>query len=148
MTEQEKAAQTALIADARAAGVAEGKAQATTEATNTAAVATKAATDTERKRIAAIQTCDAAKGRPILAAHLALETEMSVEQAAALLAKAAIEAPDKPANPLAAAMENVPNPKVGAGAGDDGAAAPAEPRADKAKVYDQYRGPAALRVAK
>lgn len=116
MTEAEKAAQTAAIAEARAAGLAEGKTAATTEATAAAASATKAATDAERKRVHAIQTCDAATGKPGLAAHLALETDMTVEQAQALLAKAAVETPDKPTNALAGAMANVPNPKIGADA--------------------------------
>lgn len=114
MTETEKAAQTALIAEARAAGLAEGKTAAATEATTAAQAATKAATEAERKRVHAIQTCDAAKGKPALAAHLALETDMTVEAAQALLAKAAVETPDKPANQLAGAMAHVPNPKVGA----------------------------------
>lgn len=113
MTEQEKAAQAALIAEARAAGLAEGKTAATTEATAATATATKAASKAERERVHAIQTCEAAKGKPSLAAHLALETEMTVEQAQALLAKAAVETPDKPTNVLAGAMANVPNPKLG-----------------------------------
>lgn len=120
MTEQEKSAQTALIAEARAAGIAEGKTAATAEATAANATAAKAATEAERKRVHAIQTCEAAKGKPALAAHLALETEMTVEQASALLAKAAPEAAAStaPANLLAAAMAKEKNPSIGADAGD------------------------------
>lgn len=142
MTDQEKAAQAALVAEARAAGFAEGKSAATTEAATIAATAAKASAETERKRIAAIQTCEAAKGKPQLAAHLALETDMTVEQAQALLAKAAVET-TAAANPLAAAMP--PNPKV---TPDSGEPTP-KARADKGKTYDQYRGPAAtLRTLK
>ena len=115
MTDQERAAQAALIAEARAAGVTEGK----TETAATAAKAAKAAADAERKRVSAIQTCEAATGKPALAAHLALETEMTVEQAQALLAKAAVETPAVPANALAERMAGIPNPKIGADGGNE-----------------------------
>lgn len=142
MAAQEQTFTAAQLAEAEARGEAKAKAAAKTEA-DTAA---KAATEAERKRVNAIQTCEQAKGKPALAAHLALETEMSVEDAQKLLAKAAVEGDGKPTNLLEAAMRTVPNPKVGAdGGGDDG-----EPKArpDKAKVYEQYRGPAALRAVK
>jgi signal peptide peptidase SppA len=115
----------AKLAAAKAEGVNEGKSQAVTEAQTAATTASTA----ERTRIAAIQNCEAAKGKPILAAHLALETDMTAEQATALLAKAAVEVPGKPANPLAASMP--PNPKVTADAGEG------EPtrRPDAAKIY-------------
>lgn len=89
---------------ARAAGIEEGKATAK-DAESTAA---KAATE----RIKAIQSCDAAKLRPTLASHLAFETALSAEDAAALLAKAAPETAGT-SNPLAAAMAGT-NAKVGA----------------------------------
>lgn len=160
MTDQEKAAQAAMVAEARAAGVTEGRTAAEADAKTKAAAtppkmetvdvaaAAKAAVESDRKRVVAIQSCEAAKGKPILASHLALETDMSVEQATSLLAKAGVEAPSKPVNQFADAMAALGNPKVGAGAGDkDGDGAP-KPRANKAKTIDQYRGPAALRVAK
>lgn len=96
---------------AKAAGIAEGKAAAAAEVT----AAAKAATD----RVKAITTSEAAATRPALAAHLAYETALSVDDAVALLAKAGPETTPA-ANPLAAAMAGT-NPKVGA----DG-----EPKAD------------------
>jgi len=119
----------AQLAEAETRSAAKAKADAEAEAAKKLAeagdsgkAAAKAASEAERKRIQAIQTCEAAKGKPALAAHLALETDMSVEQATALLAKAAPEAgATSPTNLLAAHMANVPNPKVGAdGSGGDG----------------------------
>lgn len=91
----------AALAAARAEGLAEGQAAAAKAQTD----ATKAATE----RVKAIQSCEAAKTRPTLAAHLAFETTMSADDAIAMLAKAGAEVG---ANPLAAAMP--PNPQVGA----------------------------------
>lgn len=62
----------------------------------------------ERARIKAILTADAAKDRPTLAQHLAFETDMNAEQAAAMLGKAA---PESGKGTLAGAMP--PNPVVG-----------------------------------
>ena len=83
---------------------------------------------TERTRIAAILTSDEAKDRSALANHLAMNTDMTADAAKGILATAAPEAapvvaaaPAAPAVPFFAAMENTPNPAVGAGA-DAGAA--------------------------
>lgn len=104
------------LADARAAGVAEGK-------TTGAAEATKAAREAERARISAITTHAEAAGRTKLAEHLAHKTEMSVDDAVAMLAAAPKEAAAAaPSNLLAAAMGKIPNPKVGADAGEGEAA--------------------------
>jgi len=102
----------AAIAKAKAEGVAEGKAAATNEAMSAAAKevdanAAKAATE----RVRAITQCDAAKTRPVLAAHLAFETTMSAAEAQALLGKAASEV-EKNINPLDAKMRAL-NPKAG-----------------------------------
>lgn len=63
----------------------------------------------ERQRISEITGCDESKGKVKLANHLALNTDMSVEDAKSVLAAAAEEAPQAQAkaaeNPLASAME-------------------------------------------
>jgi signal peptide peptidase SppA len=67
-------------------------------------------------RIQAIQTCDEAKGREKLAAHLAFNTAMSADEAKGLLAVSAVEPLAVSANPqnaLAAGMAKVTNPEVG-----------------------------------
>lgn len=83
----------------------------------------------ERARVEAIQTCDEAKGRSALASHLAFKTDMSVEDAKAILAAAPVEqqASASATNPFAAAMNSAEHPNVGADAhgGDDPATSPA-----------------------
>jgi len=80
----------------------------------------------ERARISAILGCDEAKGREDLARAIAIETDTTAEAAKKLLA-AAPKAAAVPPNPLASAMADVKNPKVGADSssdeGDDGVAA-------------------------
>lgn len=81
----------------------------------TAVAAPAAASDsgkTERARVQAILGHDEAKERPTLAQHLALETDMTVEAASALLAKSAKE--PKGASDFARAMAGTKNPAVGA----------------------------------
>lgn len=82
----------------------------------------------ERARIKAIQESEEAKGRSKLAAHIAFSTAMGIEDARAMLAVAPTEAPTAAANPLAAAMAGVTNPKIGAGA-DSGVAETPEAQA-------------------
>jgi len=77
-----------------------------------AAPAAPAATASERQRIAAIINSEEARGRESLARMLALETDQDVETARKILAAAPITAPAAAPNPLAAAMAQVPNPKV------------------------------------
>lgn len=64
----------------------------------------------ERARIAGIQNCEEAKGREALANHLAMNTEMSVDEAKGILAaspSAAVAAPvASPAAPTAATVQN------------------------------------------
>jgi signal peptide peptidase SppA len=91
---------TAAQTEARAAGVKDGVAA-------------------ERKRIDGILSHDESKKRPALAIQLAIGTDLSVEQAVGVLAKAQVEAPVEtnalgaPANLLAAAMKGEKNPAVG-----------------------------------
>lgn len=73
---------------------------------------------TERSRVKSITTCEEAKGREDLAAHLAYDTDMSVDAARATLAKSPAAAP-KAASPFAAAMDGSANPNVGNGGGGD-----------------------------
>ena len=69
----------------------------------------------ERERIAAILSCDAAKGREDLARALALESDLEPEAAKRLLGAAPVAAkPDS----FAQAMAGVKNPNVGSDAGE------------------------------
>ena len=83
--------------------------------------AAKAAQDarvSERARVSGIMGCDEAKGREALANHLAMNTDMSLDGAKAVLAAAPkAEAPKAEAKPngFEAAMEASGNPNVGAG---------------------------------
>ena len=88
----------------------------------------------EKARCAAILNHAEATGRADLAAHLAFETDMSADQAAAMLAKAPRAAAAAPAaaataNPLEAAMAAKGTPGVGA----DDAADTQAPKADSAE---------------
>jgi hypothetical protein len=74
----------------------------------------------ERQRIAAILTCEEARGREQLANVLALKTDHTVEEAKELLAAAAVTPPPKKDNPLEVAMAQVNNPKVGVSGGEGG----------------------------
>lgn len=87
--------------------------------TEGAAQAAREAVAADRARTAAIMASDEAQGRTELAQHLANTTDMTAEDVRAALAKAPKAAPAAPANPLAAAMGNVANPKVGAGPSDE-----------------------------
>lgn len=79
---------------------------------------------TEQSRIKGIMGCDAAKTRPAMSFHLALNTQQSVEEATGILAvspeekpKADTQSTSKPAGAdFAAAMEQN-NPNLGAGDG-------------------------------
>jgi capsid assembly protease len=79
---------------------------------------TRVAADRERARIASILSLPEAQGREALAQHLALNTQMDADAAKEILLMATKTnaVPAQPANPLAAAMANVANPKVGVGA--------------------------------
>lgn len=95
----------------------------------------------ERTRISAILSSDEATDRATLANHLAMNTDMSVDAAKGILAAApaAVVAPvaAAPAAPVAAspfvtAMNETPNPAVGAGA--DAATSPAQNKDDASEV--------------
>ena len=77
-----------------------------------AEAATKAVAD-DRARMSAIRSSPHAKGREKLADHLALNTSMSAEEAAAILEHAPREAEENTGNNFAAAMNKTQNPNVG-----------------------------------
>lgn len=108
-----------------------GGEQTVTQSAHDAAVAnaTKSATETavkaERERVAAITSCDEAKGKEKLANTLATTTSLSVDEAKGILKAAASETVAAPAggNAFAAAMDGGDNPNIGsdaAAAGGDG----------------------------
>lgn len=70
-----------------------------------------------QERISRIQTCDQARGREKLAAHLAFKTAMNADDAIALLTASPAEAAPAvaPVNALAAGMAKVTNPEIGSG---------------------------------
>lgn len=113
MSNEAQAAAT-LSAEQLAAQAAKETTQAALEARNSGATEMQA-------RIKAIQTCDEAKGREKLAAHLAFNTAMNADEAKALLAAAPQEAAQAAAagNALAAGMAAVTNPNVGADTAQD-----------------------------
>lgn len=77
----------------------------------------------ERARVSGIMSCEEAKGREALANHIAMNTDMSVDSAKAMLSaspKAQAEAAAPQANQFEQAMNASKNPNVGA----DAAAAP------------------------
>ena len=114
----------------------------TQAATTQAATATAAqeARTAERTRVSGILSCEEAKGREAMANHIAMNTDMSLADAKAMLAAAPVAKAADPApaaadpapaaaaaNPFAAAMDATKNPNVGAGAATaDEAATPSQ----------------------
>lgn len=103
-----------------------------------------------QERIKGIQTCDEAKGREKLAAHLAFNTAMGLDEAKALLTASAVEVAttatttaDGQASALAAGMAKLTNPAVGSEAA---AASDPNPQAEAAAVWN--RSNAKLRAVK
>ena len=99
----------------------------------------------ERERVRAILTSEAGQARPTLARQLALDTEMTPDQAAATLQAAAPEATARPADEsalFASLAEAAAVPDVGPDAPDEGR----EPRsrdsgvADAIDKFNQPRG--------
>ncbi len=88
---------------------------------------------TERARISSILTHAEASGRTALAQHLAFQSDMTVDAAAAILKASPEES--AAGNQLAAAMAQVPNPAVGAD-GNPQAKGAAKPMIDHAKIYN------------
>ncbi|AAQ63360.2 head maturation protease [Burkholderia phage BcepNazgul] len=80
----------------------------------------RAAIKADRERQAGILNCEEAKGKPKLANHIALNTEMSVDDAKVMLAAAAPEVTSDPADTsknataFHKAMDSSSNPEVGA----------------------------------
>lgn len=83
--------------------------------------ATDAAPVDQRQRIKGILGAPEAEGRADLAQHLAFETDMSADDARAILARAPKEvaAAAAPGAEFAAVMASVENPQVGADVGDN-----------------------------
>ena len=124
-------------AEAKAEGITEGKALG-------AADQLAAGASAERTRVAAILGCDEAKGRTALATHLAIKTSASIDDAKGMLAVAALETPtakaaiaEPPKSLLAAAMNTVPNPPVGASIDEPGANGGAVALTDQQKAAAQ-----------
>lgn len=119
MSTQDKAAVDQAALDA-------ARAEGRSDAENANATAVADARKAERARVAGITGCEEAKGRETLASHIAMNTEMSVDDAKAMLAAAPLTAPAaaKPEaeTPFDAAMGK-DNPELGAttkpAAGDD-----------------------------
>jgi len=103
-------------APAAAAPAAPAAAAPAAPADNASAIAEAQAAS--KARIKGIMSCDEAKDRPALASHLALDTEMSVEDARKTLAVAQPEVKAAGKGPLAEAMDASGGAGVGA---DDGA---------------------------
>lgn len=72
----------------------------------------------ERQRVGAIMSCDEAKGRQTLANHIALNTDLSVDDAKKMLAAAPVEKAAT-ASAFETAMANSEHPNVGADGGQN-----------------------------
>lgn len=87
-------------------------------ALNESAVNAQTAVSTERQRISTILTCEHAIGREAVAQTLALETDLTAEQAAKILAVAPVTTAstqtDRPDNQFVKMMDKLGNPAVGA----------------------------------
>lgn len=123
-----------------AAEAAAAQAATQAEAVRTAQAEARTA---ERTRISAIQGHAEAAGKGKLAAHLALNTALSVEESAAMLKAAAPEAAPAPvavaqppaANPLEQAMDNTRQPNVtGEGGQQPGTGAESTPQTRAASI--------------
>lgn len=102
---------------------AQAAAAAATATANAAAIATASAEarKAEKARISAITGSEEAKGKSKLANHLAMNTDMSVDDAKAMLAVAAAEATEQASgNAFREAMNQGNNPEVGAETGGSG----------------------------
>lgn len=132
--DETKPDETAATPDSEA--TAEQPAAAATEAgTETATADSRVA---ERERIDGILTCEEAKGRTELARHLALKTDMGVDDAKAVLASAPVEAGKAETDRLSTAMGTVKNPQVGPGEGES-ADAGDNPDANAAAMIGDWR---------
>lgn len=143
---------TAVTKEAHEAAVAEAQAGGA-----------KSGATSERQRIAAIKSCDEAKTRPVAAESLAMNTDLSVEDARKALAAMAEEKPVAAATEptktngkdgsFAKAMERVGSEAAGAGAGSESQTLTQEQEEDAAaeRILDARYGKgstAALRANK
>lgn len=137
MDQQNQAANTASITPET---LAAARAEAATAGRNEGVTV---GADAERARVAAILGSEEAKGRTTMATHLALETGMAAVDALKLLAKSPKEAPTAAAtNAFAAAMDNVPNPKVRADNGDGSDVDPEKAAADESfRLFAKFARP-------
>ena len=113
--------------------------QANAAAAQSAAVqtATAEARTAERARVSSIMSCEEAKGRTALANHIAMNTDMTLDAAKAMLsasAAAPAEAPKAAADPFKAAMDGGNHPHVGADAPAGG-----EPVNKAAAILGDYK---------
>jgi signal peptide peptidase SppA len=125
MSEKNTAVDQAALDTARAEGHAAGKAEGLTTGK---VEGLKEGTTTERTRISAIIASDVGAKRPIAALASALDTDMSVEQAATFLAKLPEESPKGKSSSFENQMNDGDHPNVGAdesagATGDDSIAA-------------------------
>ena len=99
-----------ISAEAHASALTAARAEGKTEGE-------KAGASTERARIKAILTCEAAAERPTLARTMALDTDMTADAAGTILAAAAKETGGAPAAGAALAQREAAAPQIG---GDGG----------------------------
>jgi len=144
-TEMTTKAEQDAAAQARAAEMEEVKKAAKAEgiAEGTAAGKTEGA-KAERERIGAILSCEEAKDRGTLAAHLALKTDNSLDSAKALLAAAPKQAAG---SPFLAAMDALKNPQVGADNADVTTSAE-KPSINAASIFASRAQASAVAVSK
>jgi hypothetical protein len=117
--DEPQAGATARVIDASAAQIAQARAEGFADGEKKGTANVAEAVKAERARCAAILGSEAAKGREDMARYVAFETDMSADQAVAMLAKApqAQAAPAAAAqSPLDRAMARFAGPSVGADA--------------------------------
>ena len=133
---------------------AENKPGANEQASNTAdlAAARSEARTAERARVSSIMSCEEAKGRTALANHIAMNTDMDLDAAKAMLAASpaaaapvAAPAPTAQGNQFKEAMDNGKHPNVGA---DADATAGDKPTDKAAAVLADYRAAGGLMDSK
>lgn len=92
----------------------------------------------ERERIQGILACDEAKDRRELAFHLSMKTELSVENAKAVLAAAPVQAAAEQ-NAFAEAMKHG-NPNLGSEGGDENQPSAAQQLVNDYKAFTGFKG--------
>lgn len=117
-------------------------------ATVDAAAAATQARQAERARVNGILTCEEAKGRDTLANHIAMNTEMSVDDAKKMLAAAPKAEPQTTGktNAFEAAMSSTANPNVGADAANAEANGQTDPASGILAAWKAASGKAELKA--